>query len=70
MEKELAIVFEIMVSPFFIFLDLLFFSLILTFSLYSIHQSMLIALFVFSAACLLFSGFFLFINKIMSEKPD
>ncbi len=67
LETELALIQNVMAAPIFIYIDLLFLSLLLTFILFPLHQSYMIA----GAIFLLFSGiciaFYLLLSKWLRE---
>lgn len=68
--EELTDVMDVMASDFFIFLDLLVFSLIFTLFLTPVFHSLSLSIFFFIGCYSLFSSFYYFVVKRWTIKRD
>lgn len=63
LEKELSIVFEVLYSNVFIYLDLIILSLFLAYLFFPLHGSFMISIGIFIAFICLFSSLFIFLER-------
>lgn len=71
LRSDLALVEDVLFSRVFIFLDLLFFALFLTLTLFRFHQSILFSFIVFGGFIALGSCLFFALDKGLKERsPD